>query len=180
MISPAWNYLKDLSPAQEGCLLPRGLLDDHATNYAALPRTKQERAALAGIWTLMCAPTSPNTLNLISKQEFSAYQDFGQELSGTTRPPRTTTALVPEHDVVIERLTLQLYSAEYQPRALQAVANRLASPGIFFSQSHDGCWKPPSPRVHRNEWWFRAEGWPIWPSEGPLATRVAWLLTTTG
>lgn len=42
------------------------------------------------------------------------------------------------YDVVIERLTLQLYSDEYKPRALQAVANRLASPGIFFSQSHDG------------------------------------------
>ena len=84
------------------------------------------------------------------------------------------------YDVVIERLTLQLYSDEYKPRALQAVANRLASPGIFFSQSHDGCWKPPAPRVHKNEWWFGAEGWPIWPSDGPLTTRVAWLLTTTG
>ena len=83
-------------------------------------------------------------------------------------------------DVVIERNTLQLYSDEYQPRALQAVANRLASPGIFFSQSHCGWWKPPAPPVHANEWWFRAEGWPIWTSEGPLTTRVAWLLTTTG
>ena len=84
------------------------------------------------------------------------------------------------YDVIIERLTLQLYSPEYQPRALQAVANRLASPGIFFSQSHCGSWKPPAPRVHANEWWFRAEGWPIWPNEGPLTTRIAWLLTTTG
>jgi SAM-dependent methyltransferase len=84
------------------------------------------------------------------------------------------------YDVVIERLTLQLYSAEYQPRALQAVANRLATPGIFFSQSHDGGWKPPAPSVHANEWWFRATDWPIWPIEGPLTTRVAWLLTSTG
>jgi len=84
------------------------------------------------------------------------------------------------YDVVIERLTLQLYSDEYKPRALQAVANRLASPGIFFSQSHCGWWKPPAPRVHANEWWFRAEGWPIWPTESPLTTRVAWLFTTTG
>lgn len=84
------------------------------------------------------------------------------------------------YDVVIERLTLQLYSAEYQPDALQSVANRLASRGIFFSQSHDGFWRPPREPVHANEWWFRAAGWPIWPIEGPLTTRVAWLLTSTG
>ena len=84
------------------------------------------------------------------------------------------------YDVVIERLTLQLYSDEYKPRALQAVADRVASPGIFFSQSHNGGWKPPAPCVHANEWWFRAKGWPIWPCDGPLTTRVAWLLTSTG
>jgi len=44
------------------------------------------------------------------------------------------------YDLVIERLNLRLYSDEDQPRALQAVANRLASPGIFFSESHDGGW----------------------------------------
>jgi len=87
------------------------------------------------------------------------------------------------YDVVIERLTLQLYSDEYKPRALQSVANRVASPGIFFSQSHNGAWKPPAPRIHANEWWFRAAGWPIWRNQterGPLTTRVAWLLMTTG
>jgi len=84
------------------------------------------------------------------------------------------------YDVVIERLTLQLYSDEYKPRAMQAVANRLASRGIFFSQSHCGSWKPPAPRIHANELWFRAQGWPIWPTQGPLTTRVAWLFTTTG
>lgn len=85
------------------------------------------------------------------------------------------------YDVVIERLTLQLYSAEYQHRAIQAVANRLASPGIFFSQYHSGRWKPPAPLVHANEWWFRMEGWPIWPSgKDLLTTQVAWLLKSTG
>jgi SAM-dependent methyltransferase len=85
------------------------------------------------------------------------------------------------YDVIIERLTLQLFSDEYKPRALQAVANRLASPGIFFfSQSHNDAWRPPAPRVHANASWFRAEGWPIWRGEGPVTTRVAWLLTTTG
>lgn len=84
------------------------------------------------------------------------------------------------YDVIIERKTLQLYSDEYKPRAIEAVANRLASPGIFFSQSHDGWWKPPAPPVHAIEWWFEVAGWPIWRAEGPLTTRVAWLLTTTG
>ena len=84
------------------------------------------------------------------------------------------------YDVIIERLTLQLYSDEYKSRALQTVASRLASRGIFFSQSHNGCWKPPAPRIHWNESWFRAEGWSIWPIDGPLSTRVAWLFTTTG
>ncbi len=84
------------------------------------------------------------------------------------------------YDVVIERCTLQLYSEEYRPRAMQAVANRLASPGIFFSQSHCGSWKPPAPRIHALRSWFEAQGWPIWPIDGVLTTRVAWLFTTTG
>ena len=84
------------------------------------------------------------------------------------------------YDVVIDRLTLQLFSDEYKPKTLQTVANRLAPRGIFFSQSHNGGWKPPEPCIHANEWWFRAEGWPIWRSGGQLTTRVAWLLTTTG
>src|SRR5882724_11549520 len=78
------------------------------------------------------------------------------------------------YDVVIERLTLQLFPDEDRPAALQAVANRLASPAIFFSQSHDGGWKPPKPRIHRNEAWFRVNGWPIYPIDGALTTRIAW------
>jgi len=85
------------------------------------------------------------------------------------------------YDVVIDRRTLQLYSERDRTIAMRAVANRLGSPGIFFSQSHDGSWKPPKPRRHALEAWFRAEGWPI---RGPGAAlqrrRVAWLFTTTG
>jgi hypothetical protein len=64
--------------------------------------------------------------------------------------------------------------------AMQAVANRLASRGIFFSQSHDGGWKPPAPRRHALEPWFVAQGWEFWRREVPLTGRVAWLFTTTG
>jgi hypothetical protein len=47
-ISPAANYIEELVVGPGG-LLSRGLLEDHATNYGALPRTKHERAVLAGI-----------------------------------------------------------------------------------------------------------------------------------
>jgi len=46
-VSPASNYMEELVTGPEG-LLSRGL-EDHATSYGALPRTKQERAALAAI-----------------------------------------------------------------------------------------------------------------------------------
>lgn len=83
-------------------------------------------------------------------------------------------------DVVIERKTLQLWPEAKRPSAMQAVANRLAARGIFFSQSHDGGWRPPAPRRHAAEPWFAAEGWEFWRREAPLTGRVAWLLTTTG
>ena len=83
-------------------------------------------------------------------------------------------------DVVIERLTLQLYPDDQRDGAMQAVADRLAGRGIFFSQFHDGGWHPPAPRVHRNESWFMAHGWQHWFGAGSLSGRIAWLYTTTG
>jgi hypothetical protein len=47
-ISPASNYMEELV-AGPGGLLSRGLIQDDATHYGALPRRKQERATLAGI-----------------------------------------------------------------------------------------------------------------------------------
>jgi SAM-dependent methyltransferase len=84
------------------------------------------------------------------------------------------------YDLVIDRTTLQLYPDADRPIAMQAVANRLASPGIFFSQCHDGSWKPPAPRRHALEPWLRAEGWQFYRGDTPLRTRVAWLFMTTG
>lgn len=84
------------------------------------------------------------------------------------------------YDVVIDRKTLQLYPEAGRPTAIQAVASRLSSPGIFFSQSHDGSWRPPRPSTHALEAWFRSEGWPNWRADAPLKRQVAWLLTTTG
>jgi SAM-dependent methyltransferase len=84
------------------------------------------------------------------------------------------------YDVVIERLTLQLWPDLERPMAIQAAVDRLASRGIFFSQSHDGRWRPPAPRRHAVEPWFVAQGWEFWQSDAPLTGRVAWLFTTTG
>jgi SAM-dependent methyltransferase len=84
------------------------------------------------------------------------------------------------YDVVIDRRTLQLWPDADRPMAIQAVANRLASRGIFFSQSHDGGWKPPAPRRHALEPWFVSQGWEFWEGETPLTGRAAWLFTTTG
>jgi hypothetical protein len=83
-------------------------------------------------------------------------------------------------DVVIERKTLQLWPDGERSMAAQAVANRLASRGIFFSQSHDGGWRPPEPPRHALEPWFVAEKWESWRPGVPLTGRVAWLFTTTG
>jgi SAM-dependent methyltransferase len=84
------------------------------------------------------------------------------------------------YDVLIDRKTLQLWPDADRPMAMQAIANRLASRGIFFSQSHDGGWKPPAPRRHALEPWFVSEGWEFWGRKTPLTGRVAWLFTTTG
>jgi hypothetical protein len=84
------------------------------------------------------------------------------------------------YDVVIDRKTLQLFPGADRATAMQAVANRLASRGIFFSHAHDGSWKPPAPRRHATESWFRTEGWQFWRGGTRLTTRVAWLLTTSG
>lgn len=83
-------------------------------------------------------------------------------------------------DVVIERRTLQLYPQQDRPAALQAVANRLAPQGIFFSHSHDGGWRPPAPRSHACEDWFAAQGWPRWQRDTPATGRVVWLFVSTG
>ena len=84
------------------------------------------------------------------------------------------------YDVVIDRRTLQLYPDNVRPAAINAVANRLASRGIFLSHCHDGRWRPPAPPQHATRSWFVAQGWEFWQGDAPLRRRVAWLLTTTG
>jgi SAM-dependent methyltransferase len=83
------------------------------------------------------------------------------------------------YDVVIERKTLQLYPDEQLPAAAKAVADRLASRGVFFSHCHDGGGRKGEGR-HRVKPWFVAEGWKFRSGETPLQGQVAWVFTTTG
>ena len=82
-------------------------------------------------------------------------------------------------DVVLERRTLQAYPDEDRPAAMRALAARLATPGIFFSHSHQnlapGVWPANDPSD-----WFLAEQWPLWQGARPIETRVAWLFISSG
>ena len=84
------------------------------------------------------------------------------------------------YDCVIERKTLQLWPEGDRPRAMQAAVDRLAPRGIFFSQCHDGGWRPPAPRRHLLQPLFEAQGWESWQPEMPLKGRAVWLFLTTG
>ena len=84
------------------------------------------------------------------------------------------------YDVVIDRKTLQLWPDADRATAVQAVANRLASRGIFFSQSHDGRPNGLALGQHALKPWFVARGWKFRRRKVRLRGRIAWLLTTTG
>lgn len=91
-----------------------------------------------------------------------------------------TTCCPGKFDVIIERKTLQLWPEAELPQAINAVAERLESRGIFFSQCHNGGWVLDGPPRHALEPWFRAAGWAFWNDSTPLSNRVAWLMTTSG
>jgi hypothetical protein len=67
-ISPASNYIEELVAALVG-LLSRGLREKDVTRFGALPRTKQDRAVLAGILNDYDASSFLNTPSLILAQE---------------------------------------------------------------------------------------------------------------
>ena len=90
-----------------------------------------------------------------------------------------TTVCPGPFDVVLERRTLQLYSDQHRPAAMHALATRLATPGIFFSHSHRNLAAGVSNQDYPSAW-FHAARWPIWQGGGRLATRVAWLSSSSG
>ena len=84
-ISPASNYMEELV-AGPGGLLSRGLLEEDATRYGALPRTKQERAVLAGILNDYACVQFPEYAKSYSGAGVLGVPGFWQELSGVVRP----------------------------------------------------------------------------------------------
>jgi SAM-dependent methyltransferase len=85
------------------------------------------------------------------------------------------------YDVIIERRTLQLFAGSDRAPAMQAVANRLAPRGIFFSHCHDGWSRSPAQPQHWTRPWFEENGWDIWwGGPGTLRERTAWLILSTG
>jgi 2-polyprenyl-3-methyl-5-hydroxy-6-metoxy-1,4-benzoquinol methylase len=85
-------------------------------------------------------------------------------------------------DVIIERCTAQLYFNKNIDTILDVLASHLHQNGIFLSQCHDACWKPPAEPRHFTKQWFQKNGWKLWngiPLQKP-AGRVAWLCTSTG
>jgi len=84
-------------------------------------------------------------------------------------------------DAIIERRTLQLFPPEERGLALDMLAARLKADGLFVSHCHDGGWKPPNPRVHHVESFFRDRGWAIARGEAHNHSgRVALLELSTG
>ena len=85
-------------------------------------------------------------------------------------------------DVIVERRTLQLFPPEQRPRALKALAARVAPDGVFFSHCHDRGWRPGTKPNHAAEAQFRLLGWTV-TRVRPVASftgRFVWLLVSTG
>ena len=80
-ISPASNYVPELVAGPAG-LLSRGLLEEHATSYGALPRTRRERATLAGILNDYVSARFPAYAQSHSGAGVVGVPGFWQELSG--------------------------------------------------------------------------------------------------
>jgi hypothetical protein len=80
-ISPASNYMEALVTGPGG-LLSRALLEDDATSYGALPRTKQERAVLAGILNDYVRAHFPEHAKSHSGTGVIGVSGVWQELSG--------------------------------------------------------------------------------------------------
>ena len=94
-ISPASNYRQELVTCPGG-LLSRGLLEEHATSYGALPRTKRERTALAGILNNYVCAHFPKYAKFHSGAGVIGVPGFWQEqLSGTVHVWKPRNYLMP-------------------------------------------------------------------------------------
>lgn len=93
-ISPASNYRQELV-ACPGGLLSRGLLEEHTTSYGALPRTKRERATLAGILNDYVSARYPAYAQSHSRAGVLGIPGFWQEVSGAVHIWKPCNYLMP-------------------------------------------------------------------------------------
>jgi hypothetical protein len=93
-ISPASNYRHELVTCPGG-LLSRGLLEEHATSYGALPRTKRERAVLAAILNDYVSARFPAYAQSHSGAGVVGVPGFWQELSGVIHIWKRRNYLMP-------------------------------------------------------------------------------------
>jgi 2-polyprenyl-3-methyl-5-hydroxy-6-metoxy-1,4-benzoquinol methylase len=62
-------------------------------------------------------------------------------------------------DVIIERLTSQIFAKKDRDVFLGSLASRLAPEGIFLSHSHDAAWRPGRDIRQPAKEWFQSDGW---------------------
>jgi hypothetical protein len=93
-ISPASHYMEELV-ASPGGLLSRGLLERHATSYGALPRTKQQRATLAGILNDYVGANFPEHAESHSGAGVVGIPGFWQDRSGVVHIWKPRNYLMP-------------------------------------------------------------------------------------
>lgn len=93
-ISPASNYTQELVTCPGG-LPSRGLLEEHATSHGALPRTKRERATLAGILNDYVSARFPAYAQSHSGAGVVGIPGFWRELSGVVHIWKPRNYLMP-------------------------------------------------------------------------------------
>src|SRR5688572_30472815 len=93
-IAPASNYIEELVTGPGG-LLSRGLIEDDATHYGALPRKKQERAALAAMLNEHVRVHFPEHAKFHSGAGVIGVPGFWQELSGRVHIWKPRNYLMP-------------------------------------------------------------------------------------
>jgi hypothetical protein len=93
-MSPASNYREELVTGPGG-LLSRGLLERHATSYGALPRTKRQRAVLAGILNDYVRGHFPQYAKSHSGTGVVGVSGFWQERSGAVHIWKPRNYLMP-------------------------------------------------------------------------------------
>lgn len=127
-ISPASNYREELVTGPSG-LLSRGLLEEHAPSYGALPRTKRERATLAGMLSDYVSARFPGYAQSHSGAGVVGIPGFWQELSGVVHIWKPRNYLMP----------LLLIPYKDANGLIQACQIRLHANDISFNETRY-CW----------------------------------------